>query len=78
VGGDGIGTEVTAQARRVIEAVLPDSEFDVLSAALLLEHLGHPDKAERVTDAVAAEVASRTPGVSLRTNDVGDRIAATI
>src|SRR5882724_6448125 len=28
VAGDGIGTEVTAQARRVIEAVLPDVEFD--------------------------------------------------
>ena len=28
VAGDGIGTEVTEQARKVIEAVLPDSEFD--------------------------------------------------
>ena len=28
VAGDGIGTEVTAQARKVIEAVLPGAEFD--------------------------------------------------
>src|SRR3954466_15917076 len=28
VAGDGIGTEVTAQARKVIEAVLPGTEFD--------------------------------------------------
>ncbi len=48
----------------------------VLSAALLLEHLGHTDAARRVTEAVAAELASRSAGVSRRTADIGDRIAA--
>jgi 3-isopropylmalate dehydrogenase len=38
VGGDGIGTEVTAQARKVIEAVLPDSEFDDYDLGARLYH----------------------------------------
>ena len=48
----------------------------MLSAALLLDHLGHADEARRVTEAVAAELASRTPGAPLRTAEVGDRLAA--
>ncbi|GAB7050516.1 3-isopropylmalate dehydrogenase [Catenuloplanes indicus] len=48
----------------------------VLSASLLLDHLGHPDEAARVTEAVAGELAARTPGAPLRTADVGDRLAA--
>jgi len=48
----------------------------VLSGALLLEHLGHTEAAHRVTEAVAAELAARTPGAPLRTADVGDRLAA--
>ncbi|MFE9189098.1 3-isopropylmalate dehydrogenase [Micromonospora sp. NPDC007208] len=48
----------------------------VLSAALLLEQLGHSESAARVNAAVAAELASRVPGVTLRTEDVGDRLAA--
>ncbi|MEV4755310.1 3-isopropylmalate dehydrogenase [Micromonospora sp. NPDC049559] len=48
----------------------------VLSASLLLDHLGHPEAAERVAGAVAAELAARTPGAPLRTAEVGDRLAA--
>ncbi|MEU8153631.1 3-isopropylmalate dehydrogenase [Micromonospora sp. NPDC048986] len=48
----------------------------VLSAALLLEQLGHSESAARVNEAVAAELASRVPGVTLRTEEVGDRLAA--
>ncbi|MCG5439642.1 3-isopropylmalate dehydrogenase [Micromonospora foliorum] len=48
----------------------------VLSAALLLEQLGHGESAARVNAAVAAELASRVPGVTLRTEEVGDRLAA--
>ncbi|MFY1633406.1 3-isopropylmalate dehydrogenase [Solwaraspora sp. WMMB335] len=48
----------------------------VLSAALLLDHLGHPAQAERVSQAVAAELASRAPGAALRTAEIGDRLAA--
>ena len=50
----------------------------VLSAALLLEHLGHPEAARRVTDAVAAELATRSAGGPLRTAEVGDRLAAAV
>jgi 3-isopropylmalate dehydrogenase len=48
----------------------------VLSGAMLLEHLGHGEAAGRVTEAVAAELASRTAGATLRTADVGDRLAS--
>jgi 3-isopropylmalate dehydrogenase len=50
----------------------------VLSVALLLDHLGHPEAAQRVTDAVAAELAGRTPGAGLRTAEIGDRLAAAV
>jgi 3-isopropylmalate dehydrogenase len=55
-----------------------DPAAAVLSVSLLLDHLGHPEAASRVADAVAAELAGRTPGVSLRTADVGDRLAAAV
>jgi 3-isopropylmalate dehydrogenase len=55
---------------------IADPVAAVLSASLLLEHLGHPEEARRVSEAVAAELASRTPGAPVRTADVGDRLAA--
>ncbi|PYC67460.1 3-isopropylmalate dehydrogenase [Micromonospora arborensis] len=55
---------------------IADPVAAVLSAALLLEQLGHPEAAARVNAAVAAELASRVPGVTLRTEEVGDRLAA--
>ncbi|MFG1913713.1 3-isopropylmalate dehydrogenase [Micromonospora sp. NPDC048898] len=55
---------------------IADPVAAVLSAALLLEQLGHGESAARVNAAVAAELASRTPGVALRTEEVGDRLAA--
>jgi 3-isopropylmalate dehydrogenase len=48
----------------------------VLSVALLLDHLGHHAESARVTEAVAAELAGRTPGVAVRTEEVGDRLAS--
>ncbi|GIJ53090.1 3-isopropylmalate dehydrogenase [Virgisporangium aurantiacum] len=48
----------------------------ILSGALLLEHLGNGEAANRVTEAVAAELASRTPGATPRTAEVGDRLAS--
>jgi 3-isopropylmalate dehydrogenase len=50
----------------------------ILSVALLLDHLGYPAEAVRVTEAVAAELASRTPGAPMRTAEVGDRLAAAV
>jgi 3-isopropylmalate dehydrogenase len=47
----------------------------VLSAALLLEHLGHANEARRVERAVGSELATRTAGAPLRTAEVGDRLA---
>ncbi|MEU1585322.1 3-isopropylmalate dehydrogenase [Micromonospora sp. NPDC005710] len=55
---------------------IADPVAAVLSAALLLEQLGHGESAARVNAAVAAELASRVPGVTLRTEEVGDRLAA--
>ncbi|MEU7797747.1 3-isopropylmalate dehydrogenase [Micromonospora arborensis] len=55
---------------------IADPVAAVLSAALLLEQLGHPEAAARVNAAVAAELAGRVPGVTLRTEEVGDRLAA--
>jgi len=53
---------------------IADPVAAILSASLLLDHLGHADAAKRVTEAVAAELAGRT-GAPLRTAEVGDRIA---
>ncbi len=50
----------------------------VLSVGLLLDHLGHPAAAARVSEAVAAELASRSRGGELRTGEVGDRLAAAV
>jgi 3-isopropylmalate dehydrogenase len=51
----------------------------VLSVALLLDHLGHPEAARRVTEAVAGELSGRThAGAPLRTAEVGDRLAALV
>ncbi|MEU7782461.1 3-isopropylmalate dehydrogenase [Micromonospora sp. SD19] len=55
---------------------IADPVAAVLSAALLLDQLGHAESAARVNAAVAAELASRVPGVPLRTEEVGDRLAA--
>jgi 3-isopropylmalate dehydrogenase len=55
---------------------IADPVAAVLSVALLLDHLGHPDEARRVSEAVAAELAGRVPGQPLRTAEVGDRLAA--
>ena len=41
-----------------------DPAAAVLSVALLLDHLGHPEASGRVAEAVAAELASRTPGAA--------------
>jgi 3-isopropylmalate dehydrogenase len=57
---------------------IADPAAAILSASLLLEHLGHHDEARRVSEAVAAEVASRTAGAPLRTDEVGDRVAAAL
>jgi 3-isopropylmalate dehydrogenase len=55
---------------------LADPVAAVLSVALLLDHLGHPEAARRVSEAVAAELSSRKAGTVSRTAEIGDRLAA--
>ena len=56
---------------------IADPTAAISSVALLLAHLGHPEAARRVDDAVAADIAGRRPG-PVRTSEVGDRIAAAV
>ncbi|HEU4757806.1 MAG TPA: isocitrate/isopropylmalate family dehydrogenase, partial [Agromyces sp.] len=56
---------------------IADPTAAILSVALLLDHLGHGGPAERVRDAVAADIAER--GDARRsTSEIGDAIAARI
>ena len=51
-----------------------DPTAAILSASLLLDHLGHAEAAAQINDAVEADIASRTGARS--TDEVGDAIAA--
>jgi 3-isopropylmalate dehydrogenase len=42
----------------------------------MLDHLGHPEAARRVEQAVASELAGRASVDALRTDEVGDRLAS--
>lgn len=53
-----------------------DPTAAILSGALLLDHLGHPDAAAAIEAAVLADLRERTPGTPRRTSEVGDAIAA--
>ncbi|HEX6077352.1 MAG TPA: 3-isopropylmalate dehydrogenase [Micromonosporaceae bacterium] len=57
---------------------IADPVAAVLSVGLLLDHLGHHEAAQRVSDAVATELSNRLPGVALRTAEVGDRLAKSV
>ncbi|MDF3289263.1 MULTISPECIES: 3-isopropylmalate dehydrogenase [Streptomyces] len=54
-----------------------DPTATVLSVALLLQHLGHPDEAARIEAAVAADLAERT-GAQRSTSAIGDALAARV
>ncbi|WP_374999689.1 3-isopropylmalate dehydrogenase [Aeromicrobium sp. CTD01-1L150] len=51
-----------------------DPTAAILSGALLLEHLGHPEAAARITEAVETDIAERTTTRS--TEEVGEAIAS--
>ena len=53
-----------------------DPTAAILSAALLLDHLGLPDAAARITAAVEADIAERTTPRS--TGEIGEAIAARV
>ncbi|MEZ2122156.1 3-isopropylmalate dehydrogenase [Corynebacterium sp. CCM 9203] len=56
---------------------IADPSAAILSAALLLRHLGDEDNAARIEKAVAEDVASRGTG-GVVTSEVGDRIVAAL
>ena len=71
---DGIGGE-----RAKLKLVLLRKQFDqiVLSVAMLLEHLGRPEDARRVEQAVALDLSTR--GTATRsTSQVGDAISTLV
>ena len=52
-----------------------DPTAAILSASLLLDHLGYADAATAIETAVVEDLAARTPGATRRTAEVGDAIA---
>jgi 3-isopropylmalate dehydrogenase len=55
-----------------------DPTAAILSASLLLDHLGHPEAAAAIEKAVIDDLAERVPGASRATTEVGDAIAARV
>lgn len=55
-----------------------DPTAAILSAALLLEHLGYSAAARRVENAVIADIAQRSPDVIRSTAAIGDAICAAV
>ncbi|MFC6288374.1 3-isopropylmalate dehydrogenase [Nocardioides sp. GCM10027113] len=53
-----------------------DPTAAILSAGLLLDHLGHPEAAATLEAAVVADLADRVPGQARTSSQVGDAIAA--
>ncbi|SKB03515.1 3-isopropylmalate dehydrogenase [Aeromicrobium choanae] len=54
-----------------------DPTAAILSAGLLLEHLGHAEQAQRITEAVEADIAARD-GQPRSTQEVGEAIASRV
>ncbi len=52
-----------------------DPTAAILSAALLLDHLGRPEQARRVEAAAARDLAAHDSGIRGKTAEIGDRIA---
>jgi 3-isopropylmalate dehydrogenase len=55
-----------------------DPTAAILSASLLLDHLGHADAAAVIEGAVIDDLAAREPGTSRRTAEIGDAIATRV
>ena len=62
---------------RTSPARIADPTAAILSAALLLRHLGREDDAARVEAVVAADLATRGEG-PISTTEIGDRITAAL
>ncbi|WP_047241376.1 3-isopropylmalate dehydrogenase [Corynebacterium epidermidicanis] len=57
---------------------IADPTAAILSAAMLLRHVGDDTNAQRIEDAVTADVEARTAESSTKTTEIGDRILARI
>ena len=55
-----------------------DPTAAILSASLLLDHLGYADSAAAIERAAIDDLAARAPGTTRRTSEVGDAIAARV
>lgn len=55
-----------------------DPTAAILSAALLLNHVGYPEAAAKVEAAVAGDIAARSASVTRSTSAIGDAIAAAL
>ncbi|WP_020574778.1 3-isopropylmalate dehydrogenase [Actinopolymorpha alba] len=55
-----------------------DPTAAILSAGLLLDHLGEPGAARRVEDAVTADIATRASAPARTTTEIGDAIATRV
>ena len=69
---------VHGSAPDIAGQLIADPTAAILSGALLLDHLGHPDAAARIETAVIDDLAARTPGQKRSTPEVGDAIAARV
>ena len=69
---------VHGSAPDIAGQLVADPTAAILSGALLLDHLGHPDAAARVETAVIDDLAARTPGQKRSTPEVGDAIASRV
>ena len=69
---------VHGSAPDIAGQLVADPTAAILSGALLLDHLGHPDAAARIETAVIDDLAARTPGQKRSTPEVGDAIAARV
>jgi 3-isopropylmalate dehydrogenase len=55
-----------------------DPTAAILSAVLMLDHLGLEHVAKNVEDAVVADLAAREPDTTRTTSEIGDAIAARV
>lgn len=55
-----------------------DPTAAILSVGLLMAHAGDAAAAERIDAAVAADLAAREPGATVKTSEIGDRIAGAL
>ncbi|KRB77186.1 3-isopropylmalate dehydrogenase [Nocardioides sp. Root190] len=69
---------VHGSAPDIAGQLVADPTAAILSAGLLLDHLGHPEAAAKIETAVLADLESRAPGTQRRTPEVGDAIAARV